>query len=127
MAKPNKTCIICGKKYSYCNNCYGDRNKASWYAIFESDNCHELYRICTDFRDKKIDVNEARKELSKCDIKDLENFNKGFKKIIEKILTGESRTASVDEDIDKDKNTDAITPTKMKASSKTSSTTKNVK
>lgn len=132
--KNNRKCIICGKEYYYCShNCTDSIDKPSWYAIFDSDDCHELYRICTDFRDKKIEVKEARKELSKFNIDNLENFNEGFKKIIEDILSVEIKEEKVIEDenadIDKNKeeNTKVINTTKNKTSRKSSSASKNVK
>lgn len=102
MKKKNKQCIICNATYSYCPTCGSDKNKPSWYSLFESDNCHTLYGICTDFRDKKITVTEAKKKLATCDISKLNEFNDGFKNIIEDILNANEEevkeTVEVSED-----------------------------
>jgi hypothetical protein len=84
--KNNRTCIICHKVYSYCPNCGEDADKPTWYFIFDGQNCHDIYEVVTAYRDEKIDVAEAYKEISKLDLSGLENFDDVTKEQINEIL-----------------------------------------
>ena len=99
MGKLNRTCIICGKKYSYCNNCQSDANKPTWYFIFDSQNCHDIYEVCTQYRDKEITVAQAYEKISKLDISDIKNFAESTRKQIEEILAKGKDVKSVTEKV----------------------------
>lgn len=88
IAKNNKNCIICGTAYSYCPNCGADRKKPSWYAIFDSENCNNIYEILTNYRDGVYTAEVAYEKIKTCDLSKLndEGFNSGAKKQIEEIL-----------------------------------------
>lgn len=59
MAK-NRTCTLCGKKYSYCPTCSADLEKPSWYALWDSENCMKLDDILVRHTLKKITTDEAK-------------------------------------------------------------------
>ena len=63
--KNNRTCIICGQDYRYCSACGEDAGKPTWYFIFDSENCHDIYETCVAYRDKEIDQKEAYERISK--------------------------------------------------------------
>lgn len=84
--KLNKQCIICGKMYSYCPSCHHDKNKPSWYAIFDGENCKNIYDVCTNYRDGIYDKKTAYDKLMKLDITDIKNFADSTKKQIEEIM-----------------------------------------
>ena len=86
MEKLNRTCIICGKRYSHCNNCQRDAGKPTWYFIFDGQNCHDIYEICTQYRDGEIDVTTAYEKISKLDISNIKNFAEVTRIQIEEIL-----------------------------------------
>ena len=96
MAKQNnKTCIICGKNYTYCPVCNsGDANKPTWYFIFDGQNCHDIYEVCTQYRDGEIDAKVAYEKISKLDISDLDNFPEVTQSQIKEIIANgkESKT-----------------------------------
>lgn len=85
--KNNKKCIICGTMYSYCPNCHHDNDKPTWFAIFDGQNCFDIYEICTSYRDGTINKKTAFEKISICDITKLEEFNPTTKAQIEEILT----------------------------------------
>ena len=95
----NRTCIICGKKYSYCNNCQSDANKPTWYFIFDSQNCHDIYEVCTQYRDKEITVAQAYEKISKLDISNIKNFADATRIQIEEILAKGKDVKSVTEKV----------------------------
>ena len=99
MGKLNRTCIICGKKYSYCNNCQSDANKPTWYFIFDGLNCHDIYEVCTQYRDGEIYVKAAYEKISKLDISNIKNFAEATRIQIEEILAKGKDVKSVTEKV----------------------------
>ena len=104
MEKLNRTCIICGKRYSYCNNCQRDTGKPTWYFIFDGQNCHDIYEVCTQYRDGEIDVKAAYEKISKLDISDLDNFPEVTQSQIKEIITNGKESKAV---VDKTKTNNA--------------------
>lgn len=85
--KNNKICIICKTPYHYCPSCSSDNDKPSWYAIFDGDNCYEIYNICTAYRDEKIDKKNAYEKIKKCDLSKLDDFAESTKAQIKDIMS----------------------------------------
>ena len=104
MAKQNnKTCIICGKNYTYCPVCNsGDANKPTWYFIFDGLNCHDIYEVCTQYRDGEIDAKVAYEKISKLDISNIKNFAEATRIQIEEILAKGKDVNSVDKKVKTD-------------------------
>ena len=91
----NRTCIICGKNYTYCPVCNsGDANKPTWYFIFDGQNCHDIYEVCTQYRDGEIDAKVAYEKISKLDISNIKDFYEATRIQIEEIIANgkESKT-----------------------------------
>ena len=88
MAKDRK-CIVCPDKhiYKYCSHCAGYNSKETWRYLYCSQNCRGIYNIATDFSRGKILGLEAKRELEKYDLSDLEFFNSTIKNEIEEILS----------------------------------------
>ena len=96
----NRTCIICGKKYTYCPVCNsGDANKPTWYFIFDGQNCNDIYEVCTQYRDGEIDAKVAYEKISKLDISDIKNFAEATRIQIEEILAKGKDVNSVSEKV----------------------------
>lgn len=76
-------CIVCGKEYETCN-CSKDLK--TYKVITDSVNCYQIYLIVSDFVNGVITREEAKKMLSKCDIKDYKKFKKPIVLSINKIL-----------------------------------------
>ena len=85
MANLNRTCCLCGIKYSYCPSCTTDRNKPSWMTVFCSENCRNIYNTTTKYGMNKISVDEARTDLDGCDLSNKEQFNDHAKKMLDEI------------------------------------------
>ena len=92
--KNNRVCIICGKEYRYCSACGEDAGKPTWYFIFDGQNCHDIYEVCTQYRDGEIDTKVAYEKISKLDISDLDNFPEVTQSQIKEIIANgkESKT-----------------------------------
>ena len=95
--KNNRTCIICGQGYSYCSHCGEDAGKPTWYFIFDSENCHDIYETCVAYRDKKITQKEAYEKISVLDTSKLKNFAEATQAQIKEILSYKNETKLTDE------------------------------
>ena len=92
--KNNRVCIICGKEYRYCSACGEDAGKPTWYFIFDGQNCHDIYEVCTQYRDGEIDAKVAYEKISKLDISNIKDFYEATRIQIEEIIANgkESKT-----------------------------------
>lgn len=95
MGKRNRECYLCGEKYQYCNTCSNDKMKPTWMSEFHSEQCKNIFDICTRFNLNLISKTDAKKELLSYDLSNKENFKDYVKKDLEKILAKESKPASV--------------------------------
>ena len=87
MAKQNnRKCIICGKSYSYCPQCGRDAGKPTWYFIFDGQNCHDIYEVCTQYRDNEINAEKAYELVSKLDLSMMGDFPESTRLQIEEII-----------------------------------------
>lgn len=102
--KNNRVCIICGKEYRYCSACGEDAGKPTWYFIFDGQNCHDIYEVCTQYRDGEIDTKVAYEKISKLDISDLDNFPEVTQSQIKEIIANGKESKVV---VDKTKTNNA--------------------
>ena len=101
MEKLNRTCIICGKRYSHCNNCQRDAGKPTWYFIFDGQNCHDIYEVCVAYRDKLITQKEAYEKMSTLDTSKIKDFAEVTQGQIKEILSYKDETKPVEEQLPK--------------------------
>lgn len=94
--KRNRICHVCGNEYSYCPNCDKDRLKPSWYALFCSDQCHEIDGILTDYNHGKTTASKARKALMAVGADTLDIKDEDIKAVIAGIL-GKQNEAEAEE------------------------------
>lgn len=99
MATPNRTCVICSKKYRYCPTCSEDIKKPTWMGVFCGDNCHDIYTAIVEYRDKKITKNEAFVKLQKLDTSCYDALSEGTKKLYDEICYVEPVVEEVKEEI----------------------------
>lgn len=79
--KVNRTCITCGKEYSYCNTCSEDRNKEAWHSIYCSEDCKKVFGAVADYLAGDLTKEEAKEKLVGCDLR-----NKKYKVKISETL-----------------------------------------
>lgn len=86
MQNKTRKCICCGKEYSYCSNCPQDKHKPSYFAVYCSENCHDIFHAATDYNFGILTKEEAQKKLAACDLSNLESFNDIVKADVKKII-----------------------------------------
>lgn len=96
----NRTCIICRKEYHYCPNCGEDAGKPTWYFVFDSQNCKDIYDICTSYRDKEITIGEAYKKLQDVDLSGVDDFADATKAQIKEIMSYKTTEPSKESVVD---------------------------
>ena len=90
MKQNNKTCICCGKKYTFCTNCGQFDNEPRWKAIYHNETCKDIFIIVSDYLQKEITKEEAKIRLLKCDLSYKKELNKILQKGIDEILYEET-------------------------------------
>lgn len=99
MIKDNKTCIICGTKYSYCPNCSEFSKYPTWMTLFHDENCKELYFITSGYLAGEISAEKAKERYNKCDLTNRKNFNNNVKRVLSELFDEEKEEKkSVPED-----------------------------
>lgn len=92
MAEKNRTCIICGEKYTWCNNCSDNKNKhETWRNLYCSKNCMNIFNILSDHAFKHIDDQQAKEKLKNVDLSKLDGFRADFKEQIKKIQANQNQ------------------------------------
>lgn len=72
--KPNKKCIVCGKKYYFCVSC-NEAKLPAWHAIYCGDNCRKIYNATADFHAGLISKEDVKKMLDECDLSNKAAFH----------------------------------------------------
>lgn len=84
--KNNKTCLICGKQYTYCNTCGEYRHLPIFMVTFCGQNCLDVYNILSGYEGGEIDKNTAKNELESLDTSRHMYYSGSFKKSFNKIM-----------------------------------------
>lgn len=87
MAKLNRTCCICKKKYSYCPTCMADAKKPTWMILFCGENCRDLYNVLNDYNYKLLSKEEAFDKLKGLDLSCTNELPWNFKEMLNEILS----------------------------------------
>ena len=102
MAKPNRVCKVCGKAYFFCPNC--DENyaypKPSWFGMFESEQCKDIFNLLTKYFFKDVTPSEARKILDTFDLTDITSYDEDIQAQIKEIYDLTSATENVESNTD---------------------------
>ena len=89
MARYDRSCILCGKVYEYCNSCSAFQDKPVWMFSYCSEDCKDITSLLTDFIYNKISKEDAKKII---DTKDTSrhmqykgSYGKAYNEIMEEI------------------------------------------
>ena len=102
MKMNNKTCICCGKVYTFCTGCSQYDNEPRWKAIYHNETCKDIFIIVSDYLQKAISKEEAKSRLSKCDLSYKDKLHKNIQNGIAEILAEEKKEEILDIDSDID-------------------------
>lgn len=85
MVKNNKTCIVCGEKYTFCTRCEEYDNEPRWRAIYHDANCMEIFNIAANYLAGKTTKEETRKKFDSCDLTNKEHFHHKIIEVIDEV------------------------------------------
>lgn len=91
MARRDRKCYLCGIVYKYCSTCSDDRMKPAFMAEFHSENCKNIFQICTNFNLGIQTKEEAKAALEQCDLSNKENFKSYVQQDLENIFKEEPK------------------------------------
>lgn len=89
MAKKNRKCSTCGTQYSYCPNC--DRNAPYWMTCFHTENCKNIFQLCTQYNVGLLTKEQAQEALNACDLSNKENFAECIQRDFKNIFAEEPK------------------------------------
>ena len=85
----NKTCIVCGTKYSYCPFCTQDKYKPTWMSSYHDANCKDVWRTLCAESTGHITKEEAVAKLKTLDLSNISNFKESVQNHIHRLLSSE--------------------------------------
>ena len=80
-----RTCSVCRKTYKYCPKCREYESLPTWMFAFCSENCKNIYGVTSDYEDRHITADEAKKQLDKFDLSMIDNFGTSYQNTINDI------------------------------------------
>ena len=90
----NATCRLCGAKYHRCDHC--DELKhvlTSWKMVSDTEEHYKIFCILRNYNLGKIKKEEAAKQLSACDLSDVQNWTiEGNKTLIKELMQAPKMT-----------------------------------
>lgn len=101
MRKKTRSCIVCGKEYTYCNNCREHASLPAWMAIYHDENCKNIMSIATEYMAGNLTKIEAKNKLDDCNLKDKRNFKESVIKAINDICATK-KTNKVEKEINQE-------------------------
>ena len=85
----NHQCSICGKKYHFCLDCGNAKSFTPWRTIADTIEHYKIFIIIRDYVNKNINKSEAKLQLNKLDLSEIDIFVPEIKIVIEDILKEE--------------------------------------
>ena len=93
--KFNATCAICGKPYKVCRSCQEIKSFTPWRTVTDTLQHYSIFLTLTEYAKTK-NKEVARKELSTCDLSELDAFKESVRNMIAEIMKEESISAGDD-------------------------------
>ena len=97
MGRKSRECYLCGRDYQYCGSCSNDRMKPVWMSEFHSENCKNIFDICTRFNMQLMSKTEAQDALNACDLSNKANFKSYVQRDLENIFKVDEVPAQAEE------------------------------
>ena len=85
----NHQCSICGKKYHFCLDCGNAKSFTPWRTIVDTIEHYKIFIIIRNYVNKNINKSEAKLQLNKLDLSEIDIFVPEIKIVIEDILKEE--------------------------------------
>ncbi len=90
----NAYCTICGEGYMMCRSCTEQKTVKPWRSVVDSIECYQIYLAIHGYTLSK-NKDEARRELERCNLSNLNSFKPEIKAVIEEIMSTPKKTQNV--------------------------------
>lgn len=97
MAKTNRECYTCGQRYYHCSTCPSETKKETFYNMFCSERCSQIFKTLTDETFKRLTTSQCKDQLLKLNVSANENLKDGIKKHIAKVFDCKEPVVEVSE------------------------------
>ena len=118
MGRRNRECYLCGQEYQYCSTCTQDKMKPAWMSEFHSENCKNIFNICTRFNMKRMSKIDAQDALNACDLSNKTKFKSYVQHDLDIIFEEEPIIVEVEAEIKEVSEDKAIVETRLKGGKK---------
>lgn len=81
----NAKCAICDKKYHLCKTCEDIESFLPWRTVTDTIDCYKIFLVLSEYTKTK-NKEQAKKELSTCNLKEKDTFAPHIKVAIDEIL-----------------------------------------
>ena len=85
MSRFNRTCVLCGKEYKYCNDCREYDDQPAWKNIYCSDNCRTIFNTAVDYKQGNLSLEDAYNKIKNIDLNNRAEMRKDIISIIDEI------------------------------------------
>ena len=106
MARYDRSCILCGKVYEYCNSCSAFQDKPVWMFSYCSEDCKDITSLLTDFIYNRISKEETKQAIETKDTSRHMNYKgsygKAYKEIMGEIDSDNSEKDKIEEEVKED-------------------------
>ena len=106
MARYVRSCILCGKKYEYCNTCSAFQDKPVWMFSYCSEDCKDITSLLTDYIYNKISKEEVKEIIGSKDtsrhMQYKGSYGKAYKEIMDETEPEISEENKTEKDIEED-------------------------
>lgn len=101
MAKSNRTCLACRKKYSYCPTCSrADALKPRWYSEFCCETCKDLWKSLVKFNMGMLTKEETREIISNLELKPLDSYAACVQRDYAKVMVKPKKAKKIEPVVD---------------------------
>lgn len=108
MARYDRSCILCGKVYEYCNSCSAFQNKPVWMFSYCSEDCKDITSLLTDYVYNKVSKDEAKQIIETKDTSRHMQYKGSYGKTYKEIMGMVDTEISNDDKIEEKKNVEEI-------------------
>lgn len=81
----NAKCAICEKKYHLCKTCEDVKTFSPWRTVTDTIDCYKIFLVLSEYTKTK-NKEQAKKELSTCNLKEKDVFAPHIKAAIDEIM-----------------------------------------
>ena len=97
MARYDRSCILCGKVYEYCNSCSAFQDKPVWMFSYCSEDCKDITSLLTDYIYNRVSKEDVKKIIDTKDTSRHKNYKGSYGKAYKEIM-GETDSENKIED-----------------------------